>query len=103
MFSCIADTIGITIKDINVMPDHVHIFFKCTIKTNIPIIVQRMKGCTSYNLRRKYEFLKQYKAFWSPSYFIESIGNMSENVIRKYVQNQKINVKSAYKHVNLLR
>jgi putative transposase len=84
------------------MPDHVHIFFKCNIKLNVSFIVQRLKGFSSYSIRKKYVSLSKYKSFWSPSYFIESIGNMSEDVIRRYVQNQKINVKSSYKYKNLI-
>ncbi len=47
--------------------------------------------------------LKKYKAFWSPSYFVESIGNMSESTIRKYIQNQKVNMKSTYKHKSIVK
>ena len=81
------------------MPDHVHIFIKCrTLTISISKLVQYLKGGSSFRIRKKYSFLKKYKSFWSPSYFCESIGNMSENVIRKYIRNQKINVKSSYKY-----
>lgn len=61
-----------------------------------------LKGSTSYYIRKKYPSLKKYKSFWSPSYFCETIGNMSEIVIRKYIKNQKINVKSSYKYIFML-
>ena len=72
------------------MPDHVHIFFKCSDKKNtISNIVRYLKEFTSFSIRSKYPDIKKYKSFWSTSYFIESIGNMSEKVIRKYIRNQK--------------
>ena len=91
------------IAEIDVMPDHVHLFIKCkTTTTSIPKIVGHLKGFSSFTIRKTYPALKKYKAFWSPSYFVESIGNMSENVIRKYIQNQKVNVKSSYKYKSML-
>ena len=83
--------------EIDIMPDHIHLFIKCgNLTHSVSSIVHMLKGSSSHFIRKKYPFLKKYKAFWSPSYFCESIGNMSENVIRKYIQNQKINLKSTY-------
>ena len=82
------------IEEIDIMPDHIHLFIKCVNLTHsVSSIVHTLKGSSSYYIRKKYPFLKKYKAFWSPSYFCESIGNMSEKVIRKYIRNQKINLK----------
>ena len=79
-------------------------FIKCSNLTHsISSIVHRLKGTTSFRIRKKYPFLKKYKAFWSPSYFCESIGNMSEKVIRKYIRNQKVNLKPTYKYSNMIR
>ena len=84
---------NINTKNIEIMPDHVHIFFKCkSTDLNIPKIVQYLKGFTSYSIRKKHQNLKKYKHFWSPSYFIESIGHISEKTVRKYIDNQKINM-----------
>jgi len=90
IFNDIANEINIVIKDIEFMPDHVHIFFKCINKIySIPKIVQLLKGKSSYLIRNKYPILHKYKSFWTPSYFIESIGNISEKSIRRYIKNQK--------------
>ena len=103
-FMFIASTkIDIIIKDINIMPDHVHIFFKCNRKRSVSEIVRYLKGFSSYSIRNKFPELKKYKAFWSPSYFIESVGNMSEKVIRRYVNNQNFEVKSSYRYEHLIK
>lgn len=102
-FYQIAKKLEFKIEEIDIMPDHIHIFIKCqSLKHTIPSIVHMLKGSTSFKIRKRYPFLRKYKAFWSPSYFCETIGNMSENVIRKYIQNQKINLKSTYKYSNIV-
>ena len=102
--SIASDKVNISIKEIDIMPDHVHIFFKCNDKLiTISKIVQQLKGFSSFSIRNKYPDLRIYKSFWSPSYFIESIGNISEKVIRKYIRNQKSNVKSSYKYIDIVK
>ena len=93
-FVIVSKKLDFSIQEIDIMPDHIHLFIKCNnLSYTIPYIVKMLKGSTSYYIRKKYPSLKKYKSFWSPSYFCETIGNMSEIVIRKYIKNQKINVK----------
>lgn len=47
--------------------------------------------------------MKKCKSFYSPSYFIESIGNMNKQVIQKYIRNKKINLKPNYKYKHLIK
>jgi putative transposase len=91
------------ICDLEIMPDHIHLFIKCkTTTANIPRIVQSLKGVSSFRIRKSYINRKKILHIWSPSYFVESIGNMSENIIRKYIQRQKINVKPNYEYKSLV-
>lgn len=64
----------------------------------IPLIVKHLKGFSSYYIRKHNTSIKKYKSFYSSSYFVESIGNISEKSIKKYIRNQKINLKSTYKY-----
>ena len=97
MFDCI-------IENIEIMPDHVHIFLKCKC-TNISIskIIQQLKGYSSFKIRNTFTYLKKYKSFWAPSYYVESIGNISSDTIKKYINNQKINVKASYKYKKYIK
>ena len=54
------------IAEIDIMPDHIHLFIKCK-NTTTPIskIVGHLKGFSSYSIRKKIPQLKKYKAFWS--------------------------------------
>ena len=92
------------IENIEIMPDHIHVFLR--LKRNhlsVPSIMQIIKGYSSFVIRKKYEWMRKYKALWSPGYFIESVGNMSEKVIKKYIDNQKVNLKPDYKYKNMLK
>ena len=87
------------IKEIDIMPDHIHLFIRCKVNHYpISIIVKHLKGFSSYSIRKSNKYIKKYKAFYSPSYFVESIGNISETSIKKYIRNQKINLKPTYKY-----
>jgi len=91
------------IENIEIMPDHVHLFIRCKNTTSsVSDIVKHLKGFSSYTIRKKYISLKKYKSFWTSSYFSESIGNISEKTIKKYIDNQKINLKPTYKFKKLV-
>ena len=94
--------LNIFIEEINIMPDHIHLFIKCLTNKPLSKIVQHLKGYSSYIIRKKYSYLKKFKSFYSPSYFIESIGNMNKQVIQKYIRNPKINLKPNYKYKHLI-
>ena len=85
-----ADEIGITIKQMEIMPDHVHIFVKCDTTSSPHWIVQQLKGYTSKIMRDEFKELKtRIPTLWTRSYFCESIGHISEATVRKYIEDQK--------------
>ena len=69
------------------MPDHVHLFIRMKPTQCVSNIIKQLKGYSSYYTRKKLN-LKKYKAFWSHGYFCESIGQISESIILKYIDNQ---------------
>jgi putative transposase len=85
-----AEQLNIKIEAFEIMPDHIHIFIKANTKLTISYIVQQLKGYTSYMLRKKFPFLKVYKSLWTHSYYVETIGFISEKSIKKYIELQKI-------------
>jgi len=82
--------IAVKIEQMEVMPDHVHIFVK-TDPTNSPhYIVQQLKGYTSRLLRQEFVSLKsRLPTLWTRSYFCESVGHISESTVKRYIENQK--------------
>jgi putative transposase len=78
------------IEQMEVMPDHVHVFIKTT-PNDAPItIAARLKGFTSFRLREEFEELKsRLPTLWTRSFFVESVGCLSEEAVKKYIENQK--------------
>lgn len=79
-----------TIEKMEVMPDHVHVFIKTPTTLSVDEMVRGLKGYSSYMLRKEYAWLRRLPSLWSPSYYVESIGHISENTVRKYIEDQKV-------------
>ena len=78
------------IEKMEVMPDHVHIFIKTTPNDSPVFIVSQLKGYSSNILRKEFPVLKsRIPTLWTRSYFVESVGHISEETIKKYIENQK--------------
>jgi len=84
-----ATELGLEIGAMECMPDHVHLFIRANPQTTISEIVKNLKGYSSYILRKEFPELKECKVLWAPSYFVETIGHISEPVVKKYIADQK--------------
>lgn len=81
---------GWVIENMEVMPDHVHIFIKATTNDAPVYIVSQLKGFTSFTLRKEFPKLKsRLPTLWTRSYYCETIGHISETTIKKYIDEQK--------------
>ena len=78
------------IEALEIMPDHVHLFIKTMPTLSPHFVVQQLKGYTSRILRKEFSELKsRLPTLWTRSYYCESVGNISEESIKKYIENQK--------------
>jgi putative transposase len=85
-----AGELELTIHEMEVMPDHVHLFVEGGPTICVAEIVNGLKGFTSHALREEYPFLKsRLPTLWSRSYYAGSVGFVSEAVVRKYIESQK--------------
>lgn len=85
-----AKEINVTIESIEIMPDCVHIFVKADPTACPHWIIQQFKGYTSRRLRKEFKELKtRLPTLWTRSYYIESVGHISEDTIKKYIEEQK--------------
>ncbi len=80
---------GWTVKAMEVMPDHVHLFLSANASDSISTIVAILKGHTSYILRNEFAHLQRLPSLWTRSYYVETIGNISESTIKRYIAEQK--------------
>lgn len=86
----IAEEIDVEIKALEVMPDHVHMFIEFDPRINLHNVVKRLKGRSSHILREEYPSLKKkLPSLWTRSYFSCTIGHISEETIKQYVESQK--------------
>ncbi len=85
-----AQDLEIVIENMEVMPDHVHLFVKCKPTDNPQQIVGQLKGYASRYLRAEFPKLKStLPCLWTRSFFCESVGHISEKTIKKYIEEQK--------------
>lgn len=83
---------GFSIEIMEIMSDHVHIFVKADAKTAPNYIYKMLKGISATKIFKLYPDLKKslYKGhLWNPSTFIETVGHISDDVVKKYIQEQK--------------
>ena len=85
-----AKEIEIKIEEMETMPDHVHLFIRASPVDSPHHILQQLKGFTSRMLRKEFPHLKsRLPTLWTRSYYIESVGCISEDTIKRYIENQK--------------
>lgn len=78
------------VLDMEVMPDHVHLILSVNPKNGIYAVVSKIKGYTSNQLRKQYPSLKsRLPTLWTRSRFISSVGAVTLDVVKKYIENQK--------------
>lgn len=84
-----ASHLGIIIQAMEVMPDHVHLFIIARPTISIPQILQYLKGYSSYFMQKEFTYLRRYPSLWTRSYFVETVGHISEKTVVHYIENQK--------------
>lgn len=84
-----AQYLEVSIETMQIMPDHVHLLVKMSPVDSPHHIIQQLKGCSSKALRQEFPELLKMPTLWTRSYYCESIGHISEDTIKKYIDNQK--------------
>jgi len=83
---------NIEIVELEVPVDHIHMVVKSEPKVSPSDIMQIIKSISAIKFFKLYPDIKRRYFWggklWTQSYFVETIGNASEEVIRQYVQNQ---------------
>lgn len=80
--------------EMEVMPDHIHIFISAPPFESPTDIVKVLKGVTARRLFMEFPDLKKklWKGnIWSPSYYVGTAGHVSAETIKRYIEEQKRN------------
>lgn len=80
---------GWTVLNLAIQPDHIHLFIQVWPDNSPSEIVKEIKGITSYHLRREFSELKKLPSMWTRSFFAATAGNVSQEIIQKYIEAQK--------------
>ena len=75
-----------------VSKDHIHMHLEYPPKLSISELVQRLKGHTSRKLQMEFPMLeKRYwgRHFWATGYGAWSTGNITEDMVKKYLEHHK--------------
>lgn len=72
-------------------PDHVHLMLQIPPYVAVSRIVQHLKGESSRKLQMEFPHLqKQFwgQHFWAIGYFCSTTGTVTDNIIKKYIEEQ---------------
>jgi len=73
-------------------PDHVHMLVAAPPVLSVSKLVQFLKGRSSRKLQMEFDELKRRywgQHFWARGYFCATVGAVTEEMIKQYVENQK--------------
>ena len=86
----IAMQYGFKIHELQVMPDHIHLFFDCPKTISVSKAFQLFKGFSSRILRRTFSYLHDNQPkLWSKGKFYRSVGNVSRDVIQNHISSSQ--------------
>ena len=85
--------LGVTLESIEFGPDHVHIFVTNCRKYSVSDLAFHFKGSTSYYIRKhawnEVRTMLWGGSFWSDGYFYESVGRVTSESIKFYIERQQ--------------
>ena len=85
-----AHELGAEIHTSEVMPDHVHLFIEAGPTYSPAKLAHQIKGYTARRLRQEFSHHRsRMPTMWSRSYFISSVGAVSEATIKRYIEEQE--------------
>lgn len=84
---------GVTVINQECGDDHIHLLVSTKPSTDLCKYINVLKGCSARLLRKEFATELSDKlwgeSFWSPSYFITTVGNTSVDTIYNYIQKQR--------------
>lgn len=72
--------------------DHVHLLVEIHPALNISVLINNLKSASSRRIRNRFaQYLKNFywkPVFWHRAYFVASVGNVTLETVRRYVEQQ---------------
>lgn len=81
---------AVELIELEIIPDHVHLFVDVAPQFGIHNLIKRIKGITSRLLRLEFPHLKtKLPTLWTNSYFVSTVGSAPLFIVKKYIESQK--------------
>ena len=94
------NSMDVTIIKGSVGKEHIHILVSCPPSLSVSKLVQQIKGKTSRVLLNEYKDLKRRywgQHLWSSGYFCRSVGTVTQEIIKEYIENQADEYEETFK------
>lgn len=84
---------NVLIKNMEIDKDHIHYMIELNPDISVSKVVRLLKSYTTFHIWKKhYNFLNKHfwkeKTFWTDGYFVCTVGNVSEKMLKEYIENQ---------------
>ncbi len=94
VFADVCSDFNAALKECDGEDDHVHLLVDYPPKISVSALVNSLKGVSSRMIRKR-RFPEVTRIllganFWSPSYFAASCGGAPIDILRKYIQEQRL-------------
>jgi Transposase and inactivated derivatives len=92
-----AEKNNIVIEKLAVMPDYVHLLLSFPPSKAPTSAIKALKGRSAQLFLANHPEIRKDQDWsghlWSPSYYMSTLGNMSKEMVDKYLENQRYNAK----------
>lgn len=91
---------GITVIKGNIQPDHVHLLISAPASLSVAQIMQYIKGRSSKKMQEEFNSIrKQFwgQHMWATGYFCRTVGTVTKEMVKEYIENQKDSVEDVFK------
>ena len=91
------ETLDVYIEQGYIAPDHIHLLVSVPPNVAVSDLLQRLKGRSSHKLLAEFGELRQQfwgQHLWARGYFAASSGNVTDEIIKQYIESQGENLPS---------
>ncbi len=91
IFSTVCKIAGIQLIKGGVCPDHVQMYISIPPKMSLSSVMSKLKGKSALMIFDRHpEYRDKYgRHFWARGYYAETVGQVNEDTIMKYIEEQK--------------
>ena len=91
ILSTVCKITGIHLIKGGICPNHVHLYVSIPPKMSISDVMSKLKGKSALMIYDRHpEYRDKYgRHFWARGYYVENVGQVNEDAIKKYIEEQE--------------